>query len=56
MPRWADTEVVTEHVVPGAGHLVAQDAPDEVTGIMMLLLSSSSQSFSTSKSQEATIC
>jgi 3-oxoadipate enol-lactonase len=38
MPRWADTEGVTEHVVPGAGHLVTQDAPDAVTVIMQSFL------------------
>lgn len=38
MPRWADTEGVTEHVVPGAGHLVTQDAPDAVTAIMQSFL------------------
>jgi len=38
MPRWAATEGVTEHVVPGAGHLVTQDAPDAVTAIMQAFL------------------
>jgi len=38
MPRWADTEGVTEQVVPGAGHLVTQDAPDAVTAIMQSFL------------------
>jgi 3-oxoadipate enol-lactonase len=40
MPRWADTEGVTEHVVPRAGHLVTQDAPDVVTAIMQSFLAS----------------
>lgn len=35
MSRWADTEGVTEHVVPGAGHLVTQDA---VTAILQSFL------------------
>lgn len=34
MPHWAAAEGVTEHVVPGAGHLVTQDAPDLATGII----------------------
>lgn len=38
MPRWADTERVIEHVVPGAGHLVTQDAPDAVTAMMQSFL------------------
>ena len=38
MPRWADTEGVVEHVVPGAGHLVTQDAPDAVTAIIQSFL------------------
>ena len=38
MPRWADTEGVIEHVVPGAGHLVTQDAPDAVTAMMQSFL------------------
>jgi len=40
MPRWADTEGVTEHVVPGAGHLVTQDAPDALTAILQSFLAS----------------
>ena len=31
MPAWAAAEGVTEHVIPGAGHLVSQDAPALVT-------------------------
>ncbi|HET6288368.1 MAG TPA: alpha/beta hydrolase [Amycolatopsis sp.] len=31
MPRWARAEGVTEQVVPGAGHVVTLDAPDETT-------------------------
>ncbi|MFC3452891.1 alpha/beta fold hydrolase [Amycolatopsis speibonae] len=31
MPRWAKVEGVTEHVVPGAGHVVTLDAPDAAT-------------------------
>jgi 3-oxoadipate enol-lactonase len=38
MPRWADTERVTEHVVPGAGHIVTQDAPGAVTAILQSFL------------------
>jgi len=38
MPRWADTERVTEQVVPGAGHLVTQDAPGAVTAILQSFL------------------
>lgn len=34
MPRWAAAEGVTEKVVAGAGHLVTQDAPDEVAAIL----------------------
>ena len=34
MPLWAATEGVAEHVVPGAGHLVTQDAPDLATAII----------------------
>lgn len=38
MPRWADAEGVTEHVVPGAGHLVTQDAPDALTTVIQSFL------------------
>jgi pimeloyl-ACP methyl ester carboxylesterase len=31
MPRWARAEGVTEHVIPGAGHVVTLDAADETT-------------------------
>ncbi|WP_043430550.1 alpha/beta fold hydrolase [Cystobacter fuscus] len=34
MPRWAAAEGITEHVVPNAGHLVSQDAPEAVTAII----------------------
>ena len=34
MPRWARAEGIREHVVPGAGHLVTQDAPEETTRIL----------------------
>ena len=34
MPLWAATEGVIEHVVPGAGHLVTQDAPELATAII----------------------
>lgn len=35
MPVWATAEGVTEHVVPGAGHLVSQDAPEAVTAVLL---------------------
>lgn len=34
MPRWAAAEGVDEHVVAGAGHMVTQDAPDEVNALI----------------------
>ena len=39
MPRWAATEGVTEHVVPDAGHLVMQDAPQAVSALLLEALS-----------------
>jgi 3-oxoadipate enol-lactonase len=39
MPRWAAAEGVSEHVVPDAGHLVMQDAPDAVSAILLDALS-----------------
>lgn len=38
MPRWADSEGVSEQVIPGAGHLVTQDAPDDVTVVIQSFL------------------
>jgi 3-oxoadipate enol-lactonase len=35
MPAWAAAEGVAEHVIPGAGHLVSQDAPDAVTAVLL---------------------
>lgn len=35
MPRWAAAEGVDDHVIPGAGHLVSQDAPALVTGELL---------------------
>ncbi|QNO36707.1 alpha/beta hydrolase [Protaetiibacter sp. SSC-01] len=34
MPAWAAAEGVTEHVIPGAGHVPTLDAPDAVTVIL----------------------
>ncbi|WP_106815726.1 alpha/beta fold hydrolase [Microbacterium timonense] len=34
MPRWATAEKVTEIVVPGAGHVITQDAPDAVAQVL----------------------
>lgn len=36
--RWAATEGITEHVVPGAGHIVTWDAPDAVSVILSDIL------------------
>jgi len=41
MPRWADAEGVTEHVVRGAGHIVTQDAPDAVTAVISRFVAAS---------------
>ena len=38
-PRWAAAEGVIDHVVPDAGHLVMQDAPDAVSAILLDALS-----------------
>lgn len=38
MPMWAAAEGVKEHVIPGAGHLVSQDAPALVTGELFSFL------------------
>lgn len=38
MPRWAAAEGITENVVPGAGHIANQDAPDEVNTIIETFL------------------
>ncbi|WP_022887612.1 alpha/beta fold hydrolase [Glaciibacter superstes] len=40
MPQWAEFEGVGEHVVPGAGHLVTQDAPHAVSAILESFLTS----------------
>ncbi|AXB42814.1 alpha/beta fold hydrolase [Amycolatopsis albispora] len=34
MPRWAAAEGVSEHVVPGAGHVVMLDAPAEIAVLL----------------------
>ena len=38
MPVWAAAEGVSEHVVAGAGHMVTQDAPDEVNALIQRFL------------------
>ncbi|MBW0104485.1 alpha/beta hydrolase [Pseudonocardia sp. KRD-291] len=38
MPRWAAAEGVTEHVVPGAGHIVTVDASDAVIDVLLEFL------------------
>ena len=40
MPRWARAEGVEEVVVPGAGHLVSQDAPGAVNEAISAFLQS----------------
>jgi len=35
MPAWARAEGVTEHVIPGAGHVPTLDAPDAVTELLL---------------------
>lgn len=40
MPRWARAEGVTEIVIPGAGHIANQDAPDEVNAAIETFLRS----------------
>lgn len=44
MPRWADAENITEHVIAGAGHISPVDAPDEVSSVILEALSSQSRS------------
>ncbi|WP_168200622.1 alpha/beta fold hydrolase [Allokutzneria sp. NRRL B-24872] len=39
MPRWARAEGVTEHVIPGAGHVVTLDAPEATTKALMEIIS-----------------
>ncbi|MGC7103084.1 alpha/beta fold hydrolase [Amycolatopsis lurida] len=38
MPRWAAAEGVSEHVIPGAGHVVMLDAPAGVSALLGELL------------------
>ncbi|GAB3562622.1 alpha/beta hydrolase [Amycolatopsis endophytica] len=38
MPRWAAVEGVTEHVIPGAGHIVSLDAPDATSDVLVRTL------------------
>lgn len=38
MPRWARTEGVAEHVIPGAGHIVTWDAPDATAHALLRVL------------------
>lgn len=38
MPRWAAVEGVTEYVIPGAGHMVTWDAPEETSRILIEIL------------------
>ncbi len=38
MPRWASAEGITEHVIPGAGHLANLDAPDAVNAVLLAFL------------------
>ncbi|MEU6647426.1 alpha/beta hydrolase [Saccharomonospora sp. NPDC046836] len=38
MPRWAEAEGVTEHVIPGAGHVATLDAADATTTVIRELV------------------
>ncbi|MEW1836154.1 alpha/beta hydrolase [Microbacterium sp. NPDC079995] len=38
MPRWAAFEGVAEHVIPGAGHIVTWDAPEQSTRALLDIL------------------
>ena len=38
MRRWAAHDGLALHEIPGAGHLVTVDAPEEVTGLLLGLL------------------
>ncbi|MGP9538083.1 alpha/beta fold hydrolase [Brachybacterium sp. AOP43-C2-M15] len=38
MPRWAEAEGVTEHVIPGAGHIVTWDAPERTSQLLLAIL------------------
>jgi pimeloyl-ACP methyl ester carboxylesterase len=40
MPRWAEAEGVTEHVIPDAGHIANLDAPAAVTATILDFLGS----------------
>jgi len=40
MPRWAETDGAGEHVIPGAGHVVMLDAPEETSRVLLEVLSS----------------
>lgn len=36
--RWAEVEMVTEHVIPNAGHMVTWDAPEAVSRVVLEIL------------------
>lgn len=38
MPRWARAEGIDEIVIPGAGHIVTRDAPEETTAVLRGIL------------------
>lgn len=38
MPAWAETEGVRENVIPGAGHIVTEDAPDATSRAIIEIL------------------
>jgi pimeloyl-ACP methyl ester carboxylesterase len=40
MPRWAAAEGIEEVVIPGAGHIANQDAPDAVNTALLNFLRS----------------
>jgi len=40
MPRWAAFESIAEHVIPGAGHVVTWDAPEQTTHALREILES----------------
>lgn len=44
MPRWAEAENITEHVIAEAGHISPVDAPDEVSRVILEALSAQSRS------------
>jgi len=44
MPKWAQTENTTEHVIPAAGHISPLDAPEAVTAVILETIAAQNRS------------